>query len=78
VDWTTVALGLGAFITGIGGVMVAVHEFRRRDRRALNDEGREMSDDLARLRHDLVVCRRYAYDLADRLARHGHDVPDPP
>ncbi len=71
-------LGLGAFATGIGGIVTLVHEFRRRDRRALNDEGREMSNDLAAVRHDLVECRRYAYSLGALLARYGHDFPDPP
>lgn len=77
-DWQTFALALGTVFTGVTGVVLVVHEFRRRDRRALTDEAGEMGDDLASLRHDLVMCRRYAYDLAVLLADHGHDVPGPP
>ena len=77
-DLQTFALGLGTVLTGAGGVTLAVHEFRKRDRRALNDEAGAMSDDLTRVRHDLVVCRRYSFDLAERLADHGLEVPDPP
>jgi len=78
VDWQTFFLALGTIITGASGCVVAVHEFRKHDRKALNEEAKEMSDDLAHVRHDLVVCRRYAFDLADRLASLGHAAPDPP
>jgi hypothetical protein len=78
VDWSTFALALGTIVTGVAGCMVVIHEFRRRDRRALNDEAGAMSDDLATLRLDLVDCRRYAFELAEHLADHGLSAPEPP
>jgi hypothetical protein len=78
VDWQTFVLGLGTFASAAGGCVLVVHEFRRRDRRALNDEVAAMSGDLAELRHDLVACRRYAFDLANRLTDNGLHAPEPP
>jgi len=78
VDLQTFLLALGTFCTGIGGITLAIHEFRKRDRKALNEEARLMSDDLTTVRRDLVICRRYAFDLAERLAENGQEVPEPP
>ena len=75
-DWQTLALGVGTIFTGVGGCSLAVHEFRKRDRKALTAEADVMGDDLAELRQELLDCRRYAYDLAKRLIDEGIDIPD--
>lgn len=77
-DWQTFVLGLGTFASAVAGCVLVVHEFRRRDRKALTQEVSAMSDDLAEVRHDLVACRRYAYDLAMRLTSNGLHAPEPP
>jgi hypothetical protein len=78
VDWQTFVLALGTFLTGAGGITLVIREFRRHDRKALTGEVDDMAEDLAQVRHDLVMCRRYAFDLSALLADHGHHVPDPP
>jgi len=74
----TLLTGIGALLTGAGGCVLVIREFRRRDRRALKRELDELGVDVAELRHATVICRRYAYLLAEKLADHGIDIPEPP
>ena len=74
-DWQTLLAGVGAIFTGAGGCLLVIHELRRRDRRALKRELDDLSRDAAELRQDIVICRRYAFMLAEKLAEHGVDVP---
>jgi len=77
VDWGAVIAGIGAIVTAAGGCALVISEYRRRDRRALKAERDALSSDLAQLRNDLVICRRYSFVLAEELAGLGHDVPAP-
>lgn len=74
-DWGAVFAGIGAIITAAGGCILVISEFRRRDRRALRNERDELSRDVSALRNDLVICRRYSFELAEYLTDLGHDVP---
>ena len=70
--------GIGAILTAAGGCLLVIREFRRRDRIALKKELDDLSVDVAELRSDIVICRRYAYLLRERLADHGIEPPEPP
>jgi hypothetical protein len=78
VDWQTVLTGIGAMLTAAGGCALVIREFRRRDRRALKREVDDLAFDVSELRADIVICRRYAYLLAERLAEHGIELPEQP
>jgi hypothetical protein len=78
VDWQTLLTGIGAILTGAGGCILVIREFRRRDRRALKQELDELSVDVSELRASVIICRRYAYLLAEKLTDHGIDIPEPP
>jgi hypothetical protein len=78
VDWQTLFSGLIAILTGAGGCILVIREVTRRDRAAMRHEMAELSDDVTVLRADLVACRRYAFELAEELARRGGDPPMPP
>lgn len=74
----TIAGGIGALATGVGGCIVVIHEFRRRDRKALRRENEDLAADVTELRVALVIARRYAFQLAEKLADHGVEFPKPP
>jgi hypothetical protein len=78
VDLATLLTGIGAILTSAGGCALVIHEFRRRDRQALKRELDELAVDVSELRHAVVICRRYAYLLLEKLAHHGIDIPDTP
>ena len=77
-DWQTLAAGIGAVLTAAGGCTIVIREITRRDRSAVRREMNELSEDVTVLRADLVACRRYAYELAEALARHGIEPDEPP
>ncbi len=77
-DWTTLFTGIAAILTGAGGCILVIREITRRDRAAMRIEVTELSNDVSNLRHDLVACRRYAFDLAEHLADHGIEPPEAP
>ena len=76
-NWQAFVAGLGAILTGAGGCVVLVREFRRRDRRALKRELDELGHDVQELRSNLVICRRYTFHLVEKLAAHGLGIPYP-
>lgn len=77
-DVTTIFAGIGAILTGAGGVALVVREFRRRDRRAANRQIDDLTAEVTALRHDVITCRRYAYNLAEQMVELGHEVPPRP
>jgi hypothetical protein len=78
VDLSTLLTGIGALLTGAGGCVLVIREFRRRDRQALKRELDELGLDVAELRTAIIICRRYAFLLVEKLADHGVDIPEPP
>jgi hypothetical protein len=74
---STLLTAIGALVTGAGGCIILIREFRRRDRRALKRELDELGEDVMELRANLIVCRRYAFHLVERLADSGLDIPYP-
>ena len=77
-DIATLLTGIGAILTAAGGCALVIREFRRRDRKALTEEVDALSVDVHELRSSVVICRRYAFLLAEKLADHGIDIPVPP
>jgi hypothetical protein len=69
---------LAAVVAGVGGVVVAVHEWRRRERRVTRREIDDLTDEVAALRALLLEQRRYIYGLATTMIDAGMDVPQPP
>jgi hypothetical protein len=78
VDWQTILTGIGAVLTGAGGCVLVIHEFRRRDRLALKRELDDLSNDVSELRVDVVALRRYNFFLAQELAALGYEPPPAP
>lgn len=76
-NWQALVAGIGAILTGAGGCIILIREFRRRDRRALTRELDELGRDVQELRANLVVCRRYTFHLVEKLAEHGMGIPYP-
>ena len=76
-DWQTIVTGVGAILTGAGGCVIIVREFRRRDRIALKRELDDLGEDVTDLRANLIICRRYAFHLVEKLADHGMEIPYP-
>ena len=67
-----------ALITAVGGIYIAIHETRRRERRTVRRELDEMADEISTLRVLLLQQRQYIYKVAMILVDHGIDVPRPP
>jgi hypothetical protein len=78
VDLAAILTGIGAILTAAGGTVLVIREFRRRDRKAANQEIESLSSDLHRCRAVHIKWRGYAFELRERLADHGLQVPDPP
>jgi hypothetical protein len=77
VNWQALVAGIGAILTGAGGCIILIREFRRRDRRALTRELDELGRDVMELRESLIVCRRYTFLLSEKLAEKGLGIPYP-
>ena len=67
----------GLVVAG-GGIYIAIHETRRRERRTTRAELRELTDEVDALRHLLLQQRRWIYQAATLLIDHGIEVPPPP
>lgn len=76
-DLDTLLASVGALATGAGGCLLVIHELRRRDRRALKRELDDLGADVLELRTAIVICRRYAFLLVEKLADHGVEIPEP-
>lgn len=77
-DLAALVTGIGAIVAAVGGVVLIVREFRRKDHKAGNAERSLLVDDLAACRDALVEMRRYVHDLRQTMADLGHDTPEPP
>ena len=77
-DATSVAAGLGAVLTGAGGVFLVVNEYRRKDRRVAKEALDEYSDELYELGQSYIELRRYDFEIRRTLADAGIDTPPPP
>lgn len=77
-DYAAIFTGIAAILTGAGGVMLVVREFRRRDRRGYQYEIDELNEELHLLREDFTAFRRWAFTMHQRAADAGADVSDPP
>ena len=69
---------MGAVATGAGGVVLLLHEFRRKDRKATRAAMDTYSDELYSLGQAYVELRRYDFEVRKRLADAGIDTPPPP
>lgn len=65
-------------ITGLGGIYIAIHETRRRERRTVRKELDELTTEVATLQQLLLRQRRWIYKVAMILTDHGINVPRPP
>jgi hypothetical protein len=78
VDVAAILTGLFAILTGTGGVILVVREFRRRDRRECQRDVDELVRDLHLLRGDFAEFRRWAFLMQERAVDAGADVSSPP
>jgi len=78
VDLAAIFTGIAAIVTGVGGVMIVIREFRRRDRRGYQFEIDELNAELHLLREDFADFRRWAFTMHQRAADAGVDVEHPP
>jgi len=67
-----------AAIGFVGGIWIAVHELRRRERRVTRREINDLTREVEALRHLLLEQRRYIYRVASTMIDAGLDVPQPP
>lgn len=77
-DVTSILPGIAAMLTTVGGTLLVIREFRRRDHRASNREIEMLSGDLDRCRAEELRWRSYAHRLRQRLADEGISTPEPP
>jgi hypothetical protein len=75
VDITAIIAGVGAILTATGGTLLVVHEFRRRDHLAANRQRELLSDDLAECRDELVRSNQMTFEMRQRMAEHGVEIP---
>jgi len=78
VDLAAILTGLAAILTGTGGVILVIREFRRRDRRECQRDVDELVDDLHLLRQDFAEFRRWSFQMQERAIDAGADVSEPP
>lgn len=69
---------IAVVVTGLGGIYIAIHETRRRERKTVRKELNELVEEVDTLQHLLLEQRRWIYKAAMILADHGIDVPRPP
>lgn len=70
--------GIAAVLTAAGGMLLVVREFRRRDRRACQEDVDQLSEDLHLLRQDFSHLRRWAFIVRQQAIDAGVDATDPP
>jgi len=75
VDWAAVATGIGAIVTAVGGITLAIREVRRRERRAATKTINALEDDLNECQTESVALHRQVYALRKWLADRGLDGP---
>jgi low affinity Fe/Cu permease len=78
VDAGTIIIGSTAISAQIGGCVLVIREFRRRDRKDMQRTIDDQVTEIGQAHRDYIECRRYAFDLATQLADHGIDVEPPP
>lgn len=70
--------GVALLITASGGVYIAIHETRRKERRVTRKEIDELVTEVESLQHLLLEQRRYIYKLVTLMIEAGMDPPRPP
>jgi len=78
VDIAAILTGIVAILTGAGGVLLVVREFRRRDRRECQRDIDELTQDLHLIREDFADFRRWAFTMHAKALDVGADVSNPP
>ena len=79
VDWGAVLLGVSTFaVAAAGGIYIAVHEVRRRERRVTRREIDDLTVEVESLRRLLLEQRRYIYRLVTLMIDAGLNPPQPP
>lgn len=76
---------VGVLITAAGGVYIAIHETRRRERKVTRKEinelvaqVQELDTEVVALQKLLLEQRRYIYKLVTMMIDHGMNPPQPP
>lgn len=73
-----ILIGIGAIISAAGGVYIAVHEVRRRERKVTRAEIDDLTVEVESLRRLLLEQRRYIYKLVTLMIDAGMNPPQPP
>ena len=68
--------GIGALVAAVGGVILIVREFRRRDHRAMTRQLDDLTQEVWALRVDLVAYRRWAFTVQRQAV--GVELPVEP
>lgn len=71
-----VITAIGAIMAAVGGTVLVVREFRRRDRKESLAQIEQCQDETYTLRADMLNYRHWAYELSVSLAAAG--IPFPP
>lgn len=69
---------VAALIVATGGIYIAIHETRRRERKVTRAELDELTVEVEALRKLLLEQRRYIYRLVTLMIDAGMDPPRPP
>lgn len=70
--------GIAAILTAAGGMAIVVKEFRRRERRAMQRQIDDMSQELNLLQHDYLELRKFLMQISQLLIEHGLEPPETP
>lgn len=69
---------IAGLIAAAGGIYLAIHEARRRERKVTRREIDDLTKEVEALRRLLLDQRRYIYRIASMMIDNGFDVPQPP
>ena len=77
-EFGAVLAGVTAIITAAGGIFIVVHEFRRRERRQMQQQIDDMADELNSLQHDYLELRKFMLQISQLLLDNGIAAPEIP
>ena len=74
----SILLGIAGIVTATGGIAIAVKEFRRRERRAMQEQINDLNAELELLQHDYLELRKFILQISQLLIDNGIQPPEIP